>query len=326
MAAAWACPSYAPCHSLPASNHRCRSAAMCSPCTTLSSTLPRCWAGRRPWRTCAAPLPAACPSLYPGRPSPRSPSRCAGSAAAVPGLPWSVPPPGRPGAGLHLCPGLPLRAWVVLLCWLPHAWERCYLPTRRYCLWVQVVLDTVELVLSAAEQSPAPTPVSSVATLEPSASEPSLAAVDEAAAAAGSGSGWFGSTLQSMALRAGLHVTGAPRCQAACAALHAPRHWLLSSCAPTPARLPLPPRSPAVKRGAQVGARGGVCGGRNFPAAAAADEHGRVAGRAQGEPLPSCACALSARALQRSLWPVAAALPHTQPLPPVCRHRTRRHG
>lgn len=83
----------------------------------------------------------------------------------------------------------------------------------------------MELVLSAAEQSPAPTPTpcASAATLEPSASERSLAggADDEAAAAAaaaagaagGSGGGWFGSTLQSMALRAGLHVTGAPLLQ-----------------------------------------------------------------------------------------------------------------
>lgn len=84
---------------------------------------------------------------------------------------------------------------------------------------LQVVLDTVELVLSAAEQSPAPTPVMSASTLQPSDSEATLSVGGEdetaAAAAAASGTGgssggssWLGSTLQSMALRAGLNVTG----------------------------------------------------------------------------------------------------------------------
>ena len=80
-----------------------------------------------------------------------------------------------------------------------------------------MVLDTVELVLSAAEQSPAPTPVASAATIDPAgSSDPALAAAEEEAAAAaaaaavgGGGSSWLGSTLQSMALRAGLNVTGA---------------------------------------------------------------------------------------------------------------------
>ncbi len=80
-----------------------------------------------------------------------------------------------------------------------------------------MVLDTVELVLSAAEQSPAPTPVMSASTLQPSDSEATLSVggEDEAAAAAaagpsgGGGGSWLGSTLQSMALRAGLNVTGA---------------------------------------------------------------------------------------------------------------------
>ena len=79
----------------------------------------------------------------------------------------------------------------------------------------QVVLDTVELVLSAAEPSPAPTPTPSAATLDALASDPSIAAEEEAAATAGGGGGsWLGSTLQSMALRAGLNVTGAQRLQA----------------------------------------------------------------------------------------------------------------
>lgn len=72
---------------------------------------------------------------------------------------------------------------------------------------IQVVLDTVELVLSAAEHTPAPTPSASASGLsEPGGSRQALASAAEEEAAAGGG-GWFGSTLQTMALRAGLHVT-----------------------------------------------------------------------------------------------------------------------
>lgn len=76
------------------------------------------------------------------------------------------------------------------------------------------MLDTVELVLSAAGHTPAPTPSASAPGLSEAGSRQSLAlAVEEEAAAASGGSGgiaagWFGSTLQSMALRAGLNVTG----------------------------------------------------------------------------------------------------------------------
>ena len=98
--------------------------------------------------------------------------------------------------------------------WLPN---RRAAPNRRPpCCSPQVVLDTVELVLSPAEHSAAPTPASaSAASLDPGASEADLAAAvaaaEEAAAAAGGGSGggWFGSALQSIAVRAGLNVTGA---------------------------------------------------------------------------------------------------------------------
>ncbi|KAL4436856.1 hypothetical protein ABPG75_003995 [Micractinium tetrahymenae] len=80
---------------------------------------------------------------------------------------------------------------------------------------IQVVLDTVELVLAAAEQALAPTPSASTSGLSEVPSRHSLAsATDDKAAAAsdgggggGGGAGWFGSAFQSMALRAGLNVT-----------------------------------------------------------------------------------------------------------------------
>jgi hypothetical protein len=77
---------------------------------------------------------------------------------------------------------------------------------------IQVVLDTVELVLSAAPaQAPGPTPAPFASALDGGGGEHGLAAADEQAAAAasgGGGGGWFGSTLQSIALRAGLNMTG----------------------------------------------------------------------------------------------------------------------
>lgn len=188
-------------------------------------------------------------------------------------------------------------------------------PCLRLCLWhsphsphaftpMQVVLDTVELVLSAAEPSPAPSPAPSSSTaLEAVPSDPSLAgaaAEDEAAPAGGvAGAGWLGSTLQSMALRAGLNVTGAGLLRAAAAACcawppvaqlvpAAQRAVLLQSntgpADPLPCRhcSPCPSCSQADECGAEVGAGRRVCGGRHHAAAAGADERrGLGAGPAQ---------------------------------------------
>ena len=86
------------------------------------------------------------------------------------------------------------------------------LPCVSLALPLQVVLDTVELVLSAADDEPPPTPMTSASALSEAGSRQALADEEAAAAAAGgggAGAGWFGSALQSLALRAGLNVTGA---------------------------------------------------------------------------------------------------------------------
>lgn len=196
-------------------------------------------------------------------------------------------------------------------------------PTRlTSCNPRQVVLDTVELVLSAAGQAPAPTPSASAATLSEAGSRHSLASVAEEDAAAGGGgsgssigAGWFGSTLQSMALRAGLNVTGSCSLQpAACPTVS----WTESIClrhnGVTPSAdaakrsvivatftLGGPPhlhppthrnRSQADQRGGQVGGGAPLCGSRHLPGAAAAEQHGRLGSGAAGGSLVWVVCGL----------------------------------
>lgn len=154
----------------------------CTAHATPATRRRRCWAGQPRWRMCSAPLRGACPSPSHGRPSHRSPSRCGpltGGRGSLAHVLFCNP------SRLACCTPLRPLCPVLLCCWLPP--EALQTNPTPAAAAPQVVLDTVELVLSAAEQSPAPTPVMSASTLHPSDSEAALSVggEDEAAAAAG---------------------------------------------------------------------------------------------------------------------------------------------
>lgn len=108
----------------------------------------RCWAARRRWRTCGAPLRGACPSPSHGPPSHRSPSRRGGHIycavardAALTGSRGSSPlivfPAGMPPAAatLVVAPLTALARWALHFrpCrWCLIQWSLCcLLPTSR---------------------------------------------------------------------------------------------------------------------------------------------------------------------------------------------------